>query len=380
MLVGKGRSFVALVFLLGSAGCDDEEPFPSDDELSQIIGLHNVHTPPRAQTNKYADSPQAAALGAKLFADPTFSSCGLIACVSCHPPPNYTVKLAFPPGCNGAVTRSVPTLLNTAFNDWFYWDGRKDALWSHPIFPLLNHTELDADPNAVKQRMQDIYAADYQAAFGLYPSGEPDVNRVIANFGKSVDAFLRTKIKVDAPFDSDLDRFVAAANSGKASSDPLYLGLKVFIRKGHCIICHKGPMLSDGSFHNLGLMQDPPDHGHLGGIVILQQDTWNGASVYSDDPIFGRAKLDTLNNLTVADLDGAFKTPTLRNIALTAPYMHTGQDVTLEEVIDFYDRGGDPVGTFAGTRAETIVKLGLNSDEKTALLNLLTSLTGSETP
>jgi cytochrome c peroxidase len=290
------------------------------------------------------------------------------------------VQLAFPPGCNGAVARSVPTLLNVAFNDWFYWDGRKDSLWAHPIFPLLNTVEFAADRDAVKARMQSMYASDYSAAFGIQPKDEPDRDRVIANFGKAMEAFLRTKIKVDAPFDSDLDRFVAAARAGTAASDPLYLGIKTFIRKGKCIICHKGPMLSDGAFHNLGLMQSPIDHGHKGGIQILDGDEFKGDSIYSDDQTSGKNKLASLQSLTDEELDGAFKTPTLRNVALTAPYMHTGAHQTLDEVIDFYDRGGDPEGTFAGKRAMTISKIGLSADEKAALKNLLMSLTGSENP
>jgi cytochrome c peroxidase len=364
-----------------ASGCGSgEAPFPSSDELQQIIGLHNVHTPPRSPTDIYADSTDAAALGALEFMDTGFSSCGVIACSSCHPPPTYTTTLAFPPGCNGPVSRTPPTLLNTSFNEWFYWDGRKDALWSHPIFPLLNHVELAATPQSVQQHMTDAYSNEYEQAFGIAPDKEPDANRVVANFGKAMEAYLRGIIRVDAPFDQKLESFISAAQAGKAESDPFYLSMKMFIRKGHCIICHKGPMLSDGSFHNLGLMDDPSDTGHKGGIQILLADMFNGGGKYSDDPATGQAKIDALSTLTELEIDGAFKTPTLRNVALTAPYMHTGGEATLKDVVEFYNRGGDPVGTFAGTRATTIVKLGLADDEKQALIDLLSSLTGSETP
>ena len=178
--------------------------------------------PPRAPTNQYADSPDAAALGKLLFTDRGFSSCGAISCADCHPAPAYTTALAFPPGCNGPVSRTPPTLLNTTFNYWFYWDGRKDALWSHPIFPLLNSVELNATPQSVHARMNSNYAAQYSAAFGLAPSAESDDDRVVANFGKAMEAYLRTLIRVDAPFDDKLDQFIAAANAGTAEKDPLF--------------------------------------------------------------------------------------------------------------------------------------------------------------
>ncbi len=377
-LAAGALAFVSLYI----GGCHSGSAFPTDDELGQIIGLQNIHTPPRSPTSLYADSPAAAALGVMLFSDTLFSSCGGVACASCHRAPSYTVPLAFPPGCNGPVSRSVPTLLNTAFSDWYYWDGRKDSLWSHPIFPLLHVTELDADPQAVRQRMETVYSAQYQAAFGVAPTAEPDTNRIIANFGKAIEAYLRTLIKVDAPFDTELVHFIASAQAGQAESDPFYLSMKTFIRTGRCIICHKGPMLSDGSFHNLGLAQTPPasDHGHLTGIPILQADIFNGAGVYSDEPTTGQAKLDSLTTLTNVDLDGAFKTPTLRNVALTAPYFHTGVYNNLGDVVDFYDRAGDPDGTFPGTRAVTLLKLGLSPAEKQSLVDLLMSLTGSEQP
>jgi cytochrome c peroxidase len=272
--------------------------------------------------------------------------------------------------------------LNSAFNDWFYWDGRKDSLWSHPIFPLLSDVELDATPATVRQRMESTYVSEYSDAFGRAPMAEPDDDRIVANFGKAVEAYLRTLIKVRAPFDEDLDRFVAAARAGTAASDPLHVGMKTFIRKGRCIICHKGPMLSDSNFHNIGLKQAPPhdDHGHLTGIPMVTSDIWNGAGKYSDSPLSGKAKIDTLATIPHEDLDGAFKTPSLRNVALTAPYMHNSEYKTLEEVVDFYDRGGDPDGTFPGKRAETIIQLNLTAEEKRALIEMLLSMTGSEEP
>lgn len=360
-------------------GCSNELPFPTDDELMAIRSLQKIHLPPGESTNAFADSPEAAALGEQLFYDAGFSSCGDRACAHCHPPPSYTVALPRVSGCNGTTTRNPISLLDVAFNDWFYWDGRKDSLWSHPLFPLLDHVEMDASPALVRQRLTARYAGAYAKAFGVSPADEADDNRLLANFGKAIDAFLRrATVRVDAPFDDALEHFLASAQAGRARTDPLYAPLRVFVRRGHCILCHKGPMLSDGSFHNLGVRQEmpPADHGHLDGLQLLDADIWNGAGVYSDDRRTGAAKLSTTAALGVAELDGAFKTPSLRNVALTAPYMHTGALATLRDVIDFYDRGGDPVGSFPGTRAATIVPLHLSESDKDALEGLLRSLTG----
>jgi cytochrome c peroxidase len=372
---------IAGLFPWLALGCNsDPAPFPSADELSAIQSLRKIHIPPSESTNAFADSAAAAALGEQLFNDAGFSSCGDRACAQCHPPPSYTIALPLAGGCNGTTTRNVISLLNVPFNDWFYWDGRKDSLWAHPLFPLLDHIEMDATPTLVRQRLTSTYAQAYAEAFGSSPADEADDNRLLANFGKAIDAFLRrATVRVDAPFDDALDRFLTVAQAGRAASDPLYPGLQVFVRAGHCIICHKGPMLSDGSFHNIGVRQAVPiDHGRRDGLRLLDADIWNGASIYSDDRESGAAKLSTPNALSDAELDGLFKTASLRNIALTAPYMHTGQLATLRDVIEFYNRGGDPVGSFPGTRAVTIVPLHLSEPQKEALEQLLMSLTGRE--
>lgn len=370
---------IALVFL--AVGCGDDEPaFPTAEEVSQLTSLRKLRTPPRSPTNQYADSAAAAALGKKLFADPALSGCGEIACASCHVAPSFTLDTPLPPGCNGNAGRNAPTLLNVAFSDWLGWDGRKDSIWSQAMFPLLNHVEMAGEAPQVRALLTANYAADYQAAFGKSPSAMASDDAVLSYFGKAIEAYERTLIRVDAPFDDQLDSFLAAAQAGRAAADPFFLPLKTFLRNGQCIVCHKGPMLSDGLFHNVGLKQSGTDRGRFAALPGLLDDQWNGAGAYSDDKRAGDTKLASLKTLTDLDTDGAFKTPTLRNIGLTAPYMHSGAVATLAEVIEFYDRGGDEAGTFPGTRAETMTKLQLSTEEKAALVTLLESLTGSETP
>jgi cytochrome c peroxidase len=372
-----------VVFGALATGCssDPDSDFPSDDELVAITGLRKVRTLPRVPSNRYADDADAAMFGQRVFAETRFSPCGL-ACIDCHQPPTYAAAVQRALACGGNLTRRNPkSLLNVGFDDWLYWDGRKDSLWAHPEFPLLNPLEMQSTPAIIRAVFESAdYSGSYQQVFGVRPADEPDDYRLIANLGKSVEAYLRrVTVRVDAPFDDDLDRFVAAARGGNAKSDPMWRGLLVFVRKGRCIACHKGPLLTDGAFHNLGVREDvAEDHGRREGIQYLRDDPLKQTSIYSDERTLGRAKLEAALALPDSETDGTFRTPTLRNLTLTAPYLHTGALRLLEDVIEFYARGGDPEGTFSGRRAESIRPFALSADEKKALLDLLTSLTAPE--
>lgn len=377
--------FVLAAVLCTVAACG-EPPFPSTSELDHLNGLLKLRTPPPSPTNQYADDEAAAALGQSLFHDASLSSCDAVACSNCHPMPTLASTQELNGGCFGRTTRNAPTLWNAAFRRWFYWDGQKDSLWAHAELPLTRDSEMASTPAELQGKLQMKYAAPYAAIFGGEPSGHsPD--RVVANFGKAMEAYLRTLVRVDAPFDDELALFIRAAKQDIAANEerrvresPLFLGLRTFIRKGRCIACHKGPFLTDETFHNLGVdTHGQVDRGRAEGIERVRGDLFNAAGEFSDDPERGRIKLEGIDSdLPPEGAEGAFKTPTLRNVALSAPYMHTGKLATLDEVIEFYDRGGDPEGTFAGKRAETIIPLNLTDEEKQALRELLESLTGRE--
>jgi len=374
-------AWLGLALTLMLCGCPAEEPFPSSDELLHLQGLLHQLTPQPLSANALRKEGRAVALGKRLFEDPGLSSCGTVSCATCHPSPTYGGNTPLATGCNGLTGRNTPSLLNVAFRDWFYWDGRKDSLWSHAILPLTRDVEMNATPSSLRARLTGFYATEYSALFGNAPSEEAD-DLLLAHFGKLVDAYLSTLVKVRAPFDDALLDFTAQVTAGKdVSSHPLYLGLKTFVRKGHCIACHKGPNLTDELFHNIGVDDHgASDPGRLGGVDLVLNDKFNGAGVYSENPRDTKPRLDTLATLPRTNLLGAFKTPSLRNVALTAPYMHTGRVRSLAEVVDFYNRGGDPEGTFLGTRTDTVQKLNLTDAEQQALLRLLDQLTGTENP
>lgn len=360
--------------------CGCPEPlFPSDAERVQILGLLGLKTPPRDQTNKVSEDGAAAALGKALFEEPGLSRCGNLACVTCHPPPVFTDRQKLSQGCGGLTTRNTPSLLNQAFRRWYYWDGRKDSVWSHGVLPITRDIEMNQDVPGLRTFLASTrgapYVTQYKAVFGVEPAAEKDDQRLLSNLTKAIAAYLRPMVAMQSQFDADLPRFLAAVDRNEEPSDPLYLPLKVFVRTGRCIACHKGPVFADDLFHNLGLDdQGTHDTGHIDGAPVLQADPFNGTGAYSDDKAAGATKLDSLS-VTEATDRGAFRTASLRNIALTAPYMHTGHLKTLDEVIDFYDRGGDAAGTFEGTRTSTIIPLHLKAEEKAALKQLLEMLT-----
>ena len=378
------RTAVLSLALLGT-GCESEAPFPSEDELDELNTLHTPSARPEVDpTNKWGDDPVAAALGQRLFEDRGLSRCGTVSCRSCHAGDGYTVETATAEGCGGQRTeRNPPSLLNAGYNRWFMWDGRADRLWSQAILPLTNPVEMDSDAVVVRARLvaEPDYTATYTQLFGTAPADEQDGDRLLANVGKVLAAYQRTLNRTDAPFDADVRRFLQAVQAGTAEQDPAYLGLKTFVRKGQCVVCHKGRALTDDKFHNVGLKDaGAGKRGQADAVEGLLSWTFHAAGIYRDAPAgTDAARLPALNTQAQSkpqEVVGAFRTPTLRNVALSAPYMHTGAEKSLEDVVDFYNEGGDADGSFVGVRTETIVKLDLSSEEKQALVALLKSMTG----
>jgi len=373
----------ALLGSLGLACTEPEEPFPSMEELEKLQSLHTPsRKPPVDPTNKYGDDPLAAALGTKLFNDPGLSSCGTVSCKSCHEGVSGTVDTPKSVGCNGAVTgRNPPSVLGTGYSTWFMWDGRADRLWNQALLPLLSPIEMASSPEILRARLTTTYAQEYATVFKKPVSEESD-EQLLANFGKAVAAYERTLNRNEAPFDQDVIRFLAAVNEGKAEKDPAYLGLKTFMRKGQCILCHKGAMLSDDQFHNIGVADASESRrGVAAAANAMLTWTFNSSGPYSDAPAgLESGRLQRLGSdlqLKGSELEGSYKTPTLRNVELTGPYMHTGDVKTLEDVVELYNKGGDATGSYVGTLSQSIAPLDLTAEEKAALVKLLKSMTGA---
>jgi cytochrome c peroxidase len=266
-------------------------------------------------------------------------------------------------------------LIGSAYFSWFFWDGRKDSLWSQALGPLESSVEHGISRVFVASIIREYYGKEYQQIFGPLPAVEKlgrlparpagddpsaykawlrysledrhAVNSVYANLGKAIGAYVRTIL----PGTSRFDEYVAGIEAGKTGedlgrifSDREAQGLRVFIGKAKCTNCHVGPLFTNSDFHNLDIPVSPKmpfDEGRAGGIGQVLADEFNCLGPYSD------AKGKQCQQLWFMDTDakkytGAMKTPTLRNVVERPPYMHAGQIKTIREVLEFYKRSKNP--------------------------------------
>ena len=369
----------------------------SDTEWAVIESLSPLPDTPPSPTNRVADNPSAARLGQMFFFDMRFSKEGTISCATCHSPFHGFADVEATSLGADRGTRNAPTVLNAAYNEWQFWDGRADTLWAQALFALEGEDEQAGTRLQYAHLIHQHYRASYEKVFGplpkledvtrFPPDGKPGnpafdnmseadqiaVNTVFANIGKAIEAYERLLISGNAPF----DRYVAGDED--AITLEAKRGLKVFIGKGVCVLCHGTPHFRDNDFHNLGIPQGnlPEDTGRFQGVAALLADPFNSAGIYSDSR---EAAVQTLNLLEPRlEHQGEFKTPTLRNVALTAPYFHTGEFPTLASVIEFNDAGG-MTNEFAGRRAVPVEPLHLTEQEKRDLVEFLKTLTGEPPP
>jgi cytochrome c peroxidase len=387
-------------------------------ELAAIYALSPLEAPPPDPGDRIAQDPRAARLGQYLFFDRQFSANDALSCATCHQPARaFTDGRTLAKGL-GIGTRNVPTLLNVAYNHWFFWDGRADSLWSQPLQVFENPREMGSDrlhvahavyaDRALRRAYERLFgpmpplhdsvrfpsharpehdpqAPPARAWRSMTPADRIAANRVAANVGKAIEAYERELVSRNSAF----DRYVAGLknhDSGKlaALSPAARRGLRLFVGAAHCDLCHAGPDFSDGEFHDIGLPLLPgeaPDSGRAAGIRELKANPFNGAGVYSDDPN-GQAS-QRLAFLPPPDSQlGKFKTPTLRNVALTGPYMHDGRMATLRQVLQFYANGkAANRGHVVGEREATLdVIPHLTQAQISDLVAFLESLTGAPLP
>lgn len=379
----------------------------SAEELRRIAQHSPLPAPPPDPTNRVADRREAALLGQRLFFETSLSASGRVSCASCHQPGRGWSNGEPLADGERLTRRHVPTLWNVAYGRWFFWDGRADSLWSQALEVLEG--ELDLASNRLRlvhsvQRDGGLRAA-YEGVFGpladfsdrrRFPAdGRPDpdrpegalnrswsamrevdqqaVDQVFVNLGKALAAYQRRLISRNSPF----DRFAAGLRQGgdspAAISPSAQRGLKLFVGKAGCRLCHSGPNFSDGEFHRLGVPESASfsDLARLRGIYLLLRNPFNGIGPWSDAPaasptrFLPRDEHHGFNEL---------KTPTLRNVAETAPYMHNGRFGTLEDVVRFYST---QAGAPSSPPAEKLVRpLHLSSGEIADLVSFLESLTG----
>jgi cytochrome c peroxidase len=387
--------------------------------------------PPENPFNEYATDSAAAALGHKIFFDPAFSSeirlpgpsgevgeAGKVACTTCHDPNRYFADPRPTGGMShgtGYTERNTPSLVNVAYYEWFNWGGRADTLATQGGGTLETTTNGASTRLYVAHLVYDNYKDEYEAIFGpldpaldsahpeaarFPPSGRaksspdaPDgpwemmtgddravVNRIMANIGKMFEAYERNLIGGSSPF----SRYIQDPETAEFSP-AARRGLELFIGKAACNECHRGPVLSDNRFHNIGVTQvfdeytPVVDEGRFEDVPALLRSSWNAAGSYSADPEAGAEKLAALDPEDEST-KGKFRTASLLNVAETAPYFHNGSAASLEDVLWHYDIGGGDPGSFAGSMDAKMHQLGLSNAEVSDLIAFLQTLTGEQPP
>jgi cytochrome c peroxidase len=244
--------------------------------------------------------PAKIALGKKLFFDPRLSRIDRISCASCHDPAKgFSNGEKVGRGVDGKKgTRNVPSLVNAAYNRSLFWDGRAATLEAQALVPIQHPKEMNLDLGTLVRKLNAIpeYRRQFQAVFGG-PATAPRVAQALA-------AFERTIVSNDTPF----DRYLKGDH--KALSPPAQRGMSLFFGQARCFVCHKGSRFTDDDFHNIGIVDEgQPDPGRRS--------------------VTGK-KVD----------QGKFRTPGLREVGRTAPYMHNGRFQTLTQVVEHYNFGG----------------------------------------
>lgn len=357
--------------------------------------------PPPPPSNPVADDPRAAALGRKLFFDVRLSGSGESSCASCHQPERSFTDGRPRGRGEGEALRNTPTLLGVAHGTWFYWDGRRDSLWSQALVPFEAADEMGGSRVQVVSTVASdpLLAEAYAEIFGPMPridfaklprragpfgdastrdawqrmdAGEQvEINRVYANLGRAIAAFERTLRVPPSRFDAYVDALLGGGPADQLT-EAEQRGLQIFLDDdSRCLRCHNGPMLTNGGFHNIGTANRSGgrlDYGRVFGVQAVLMDEFNCLGPYSGAPPDACGPLRFLDRSDLGHLEGAFKVPTLRQVANTGPYFHDGRHATLEDVVRYYN---EPDLSFDGVE---IAPLGLTEPEIADLVAFLKTL------
>lgn len=292
---------------------------------------------PQAEPADNVGNPARVSLGKALFFDPRLSGNGTVSCASCHNPAlGWSDGQKKTVGINGQrLGRASPTIVNVAFNTQFMWDGRAKSLEAQAVGPMESRDEMSTDFDHMKLMLESLDG--YRAMFAKAYPGEPLTQQTAA---KALAAFQRTVVSTGSRFDQ------WAAGDRRAITQQEWRGYQLFKGKANCAACHAGPNFTDNGFHNIGLAD-------------------------ASDP--GRFKLRALPSMK-----GAFKTPTLRDIALTAPYFRDGSATTLREVVEHYNAGG--VQPAPANLSAEVRPLKLTEAEIGELVAFMKTLNGKQRP
>jgi cytochrome c peroxidase len=351
----------------------DKTPAWSKEEtaLLRSLWIGSLPPPPKDPTNQYSGNPKAEKLGQAFFFDKRFSKNGKVSCGTCHEHGySFTEDMPRAHGI-GSTVRRTNHLIGMAYNSWYFWDGRADSLWAQALGPLENPNEHGISRTLCARIIAEHYRKEYEEVFGPLPSLPPEtcipfarpdpddreayaawtslppgkgeeITRVYVNMGKAIAAYVRIILPGPAKF----DRYVEALTKGDTAEMGRTLdrdeveGLRLFIGKAKCVKCHSGPLFTNGEFRNTAVYKPsdlPPDKGRADGIGKVLASEFNCLGKYSNAGPGDCRKLTSLSADT-RGMTGAFKVPSLRNVAERPPYMHAGQYWALWEVLSVYNR------------------------------------------
>lgn len=393
-----------VILVVVSAAWAGMSPRWSADERATLrsLSLAQLEPLPADPSNRVADDDAAAAFGRQLFFETRLSSNGEVSCGTCHAPAaDFQDDLPLAKGIGTTARRTMPVAA-TAYSPWLFWDGRADSQWAQALGPLESAVEHGGNRTLYAHVVAEHYRTRYEAIFGRLPdlSGLPrnagpvadstwrtawqrlpavrqeQVSRIYANLGKAIAAYERRITFAPSRFDRYVDAELAdrphTPESALTSEEEA--GLRLFIGKANCVNCHNGPRFTDDHFHNTGVPASAAislaDSGRATGVPQALTAEFNCTSRYSD------ATADDCSELRFATTDGpelvrAFKTPTLRNVATRAPYMHAGQVTTLDAAVAQYSDA--PRAPFGHSELKP---LRLTRGEQARLVAFLRTLSG----
>ncbi|NRA68656.1 MAG: cytochrome C peroxidase [Pseudobacteriovorax sp.] len=397
------KILTALAVLLSFQAFADGSGFTKADiKFLQTLSLDHLPKQREPIGNRFADDIAVAKLGHRLFFDSRLSANEMIACASCHRPElHFTDGLPQSKGM-ATVKRNAPSVLTSSWGPWQYWDGRKDSQWSQALEPFENPKEHDIHRLDLVVKIYAHYKDAFTQAFGKAPPAiklpansaktaaehyqgltlqeRQAVDETFVKVGKALMAYQRQLQLPDSRFDRFVRELTVDPKTPTTLSSEEINGLRLFVGKARCVSCHNGALFTNFEFHNVGVPElntEDVDLGRWDGAKTLSQDVFTCLSSSSDaerDDCLEMRFLKTEG----AELVGAFKTPSLRNVAATGPYMHGGQFLSLKEVVEhynkprppFYDRQQHPFRPHFD-----IQPLGLNDDELAAIVAFLGTLT-----
>jgi cytochrome c peroxidase len=386
---------VLLLALSLSSAARPTEPAPDARAIPAALSAHELRqvlalgpwppAPHRDPGNRVSGNALAIELGRLLFRDPRMSPVGYIACVTCHQPDRAFTDVKARAHGLADLPRNTPALANLSLQRWYGWGGASDSLWMASIKPILDAREFDGNASLVTRLFtrEPELAACYRRVFGV--SALRNRERTVVNVGKALAAFVETLVTTRTPFDEFRDA-LAAGDEERAAAYPLAAqrGLQLFVGRAGCVDCHSGPNFSDGRFHSGAAPADDMaaavarslrDDGRLGDARYLKASRFNLQGAYNDDA--SRRNAAATRHLAVnSSLAGTFRTPTLRNVAVTPPYFHDGQTERLSDAVQHTQPSS--ASTSLAALGEPL-QLG-EVDDLVAFLATLTDAHGSRRP